>query len=164
MLMFKPIATSSLLSWVLCFLSGLFISFALYLYLGEELISSWLEKNSGLSHVNYMSLTIKLSLIIGALTSSTLLIFYFVGTGFSNISLNPSLVTKLVFSHLSPICVVPNIILQIDGRRPAINMMVGFLISLFLATAIFSHLLSILLIPILFYYGLGSQSDRYYRA
>ncbi|MDB2447104.1 hypothetical protein N9W79_00610 [bacterium] len=160
----RQVSGSPLFSWGIFFLIGIFTSFSLYLHLSEELASSWLEKNSGMSHGEFISLTTQTSTIVGLMSTALALAFYVAGAFIYGFQVNPVVVIQMFFTCLGPALVVPNVLLQIDGRRASINMMSGFLISLFLCTAIFAHIASVALVAVLFYYGQSTQVDRYYRA
>jgi hypothetical protein len=164
LLLLPQVAGSTLFTWAIFFIIGLVASFSLYSHLSEEISSSWLDKNSGMSHIEFIGLTIKTSASIGfALCLFTIFIYIF-SLQIQGLHFSLLFGIQLIFTLLIPTLVVPNIILQIDARRTSINMMSGFLISLFLCTAVFAHIAAVILIPILFYYGQSTQVDRYYRA
>jgi len=164
LILLPQVALSKLFSWAIFFLIGTIGSFAMYVHLSEEITSSWLDKNCGMSHGEFMSLTTKISLITGLLLSGLTLAVYVTTLAIHDLTFKPLDFLQLLSTMLISLLVVPNVILQIDARRPSVNMMSGFLISLFIGTAFLAHIASLIIIPILFYYGQTTQVDRYYRA
>lgn len=160
----KIVVLSPLYSWSIFFLIGLFSSFAVYIHLADEIASSWIEKNAGMSHANFIKLTLFTSSIVGIYTSLTAAFIYVCSHYLFDLNINLPLLIQFIFTSMVPVLVVPNVILQIDARRATVNIMSGFLISLFICTAVLAHVASILIIPLLFYYGQSTQVDRYYRA
>ena len=160
----KTVTSSPLLLWAICFTSGLFSSFGLYLNFADELKASWIEKNAGMAHAEYMRLANLVSAIISAILAVIAYTMIALGSAYFNLEYDALTLIQFTLITIAPVLVVPNVILQIDGRRASINMMAGFLVSLFLCTAIFAHIAATLVILALFYYGTTTQIDRYYRA
>ena len=69
-----------------------------------------------------------------------------------------------VFITFTPVFLVPFAIFQIDGRRAIIQVMSIILASIFICTGIYASLFSIVLLPVVAYYGINSQDGRFYRA
>jgi hypothetical protein len=63
-----------------------------------------------------------------------------------------------------PAVTAPCLLLQIDGRRLAVNLLLILIVSLFIGTAVFAHWLGVLLIPLLIGAAGPSQAGRFYRA
>ena len=71
---------------------------------------------------------------------------------------------KVFCITLLPFLTAPWLMFQIDVRRPWISAVVSLLVNLFVGTALLASWLSVILVPILRYYGLQSQNGRFYRA
>ncbi len=143
--------------WLLALLSGLLTGVAHILVAAEDLKSSWLEKNAGLSHDSFIKTQISLSMLLALLLLVPTLLLGVI----SDLPLNQKLSLMLTAPAVS--AMVPGIILQIDGRRPEISAVVLILLGLFVGTAILAHPLSFLLTILVVSYGVSSQSDRYYK-
>lgn len=159
------VARTPVTSWAAFFVVGNLVATALYFHFVDELRSSWVEKNAGLSHEKFMGICAALAALFGGIASFAGMVVFLGGKiTFGEPLTEPILLMKLISSSLIPCLVVPNILLQIDPRRVSVNMMSGFLVSLFIATAVFAHIAAIVLVFALFYYGQTSQANRYYRA
>ncbi|MEI8026540.1 MAG: hypothetical protein WCI18_09340 [Pseudomonadota bacterium] len=143
--------------WLLALLSGILTGVAHILVAAEDLKSSWLEKNAGLSHESFIKTQISLSMLLAILLFLPSLLLGVV----SDLPLSQRLSLMLTGPAVS--AMVPGIILQIDGRRPEISAVVLVLLGLFVGTAILAHPLSFLLTILVVSYGVSSQSDRYYK-
>ncbi len=143
--------------WLLALLSGILTGVAHILVAAEDLRSSWLEKNAGLSHESFIRTQIAVSILLALFLMLPSILLGLI----SDLPLNQKLSLMLTGPAVS--AMVPGIILQIDGRRPEISAVVLILLGLFVGTAVLAHPLSFLLTFLVVSYGVSSQSDRYYK-
>lgn len=143
--------------WLMGLLSGLLAGVAHILVAAEDLRSSWLEKNAGLSHESFMGTQMQIAVLLAVLLWAPTLFLVL----FSELPLTQRLSLMLIGPSVS--AMVPGIILQIDGRRPEISAGVLVLLGLFVGTAVLAHPLGFLLTILVVSYGVSSQSDRYYK-
>jgi hypothetical protein len=143
--------------WLVCLASGLLGGIAHIIVAAEDLRSSWLEKNAGLSHESFQETQIKISILIA----------FFVFIPSLALALLSPLPWEqrysLILTGQAVSVMVPGILLQIDGKRAEISSVVLVLLGLFVGTAVLAHPLSFLLSILVVGYGLSSQSDRYYK-
>lgn len=152
---------------ILCsFASGLILASILIYQVAFDLSYSWIEKNIGISHKSYLHSITKLCTIWGIILGSVNGGGYFI-THLYFINFNTELLSeaiKIIFISMTPSWIIPQIIFQVDPRRPVIQIFIMFIFSLFINTAIFATTVTILLLPLIDYYGKISQKDRFYRA
>lgn len=148
------------------FLVGFHIFVALAFTLALDLSSIWFEKSSGSSHDDvvgaYGQISISVAIGVGLLVAVA-----FLAPHLMRIDSNWSILSEALRLGLvaaAPILLFPSLMFQIDGRRPITQVMAGFLISLFLSTAIYASWFALILLPIVQHYGLGIQKGRLYRA
>ena len=63
-----------------------------------------------------------------------------------------------------PAVVTPWLLLQIDGRRPALPALTVLIVALFVATATLAHWIGALLLLLLRHFAAQTQDKRFYRA
>lgn len=154
-------------AWILCFSAGNLASWVIAFQAADDLDFAWSERCLGVSHDDYIgiyrtiarSLTILLAagaIITGAITSA-----YYGNVG--ETALSTSWLTLVFTLSVCPL-LMPDLLLQVDGHRPVIQITMVTLFGLFIATAVFAHPLGILLVPLLKYYAAEVQKNRYYRA
>lgn len=152
--------------FLICFGSGLLTSCSLSFQFSEDLKSSDLEKSSGVSHKDYLlSLCLSSAIVaifIGGIFSATYFLFKLILSENSGPLIFETL--KIFFMTALPSFLVPNVFFQIDGRRAFFPILTTFLLSLFVSSAIYASMFSLVLFPIIAYYGWTSQNDRFYRA
>ncbi|MCB9228717.1 MAG: hypothetical protein H6618_03815 [Deltaproteobacteria bacterium] len=152
------------LLFLLVLMSGLCVAAALIIQIAADLESSWFEKNLGVSHDQWLLSVLVLALTVAGLHSLLILCMMLVSTLLSGGILMSVHVLKLAAVTLVPPFMVPFLCLQIDGRRVLAQLLSVSLCSLFVATAVYASLFSLLLLPLIAYYGLDSQKGRFYRA
>ena len=148
-------------SYALGFVLGSVICFQIT----EEFKSIWLERNAGVSHKNYMKslqlLTHCIGLCgIGSLSLGLFLSFFLFGESFNGESF--VFLVKAGALVYVPVWLVNCIALQLDPRNAQVQVIILFLLSLFLCTAIMINLLFILLCFGFHIYGQDSQKNRFY--
>lgn len=148
----------------LSLLAGLQMAFALSIQIASDLSYSWIEKNLGISHDQYIATLFKLAIILGSASGLCSMLCYGANSFTKTEYLNWLIAAKVFFIGMTPAFMVPNIIFQIDGRRTFIQILNIILASLFVGTAIFAHIAGALLLPLIAYYGITSQQGRFYRA
>ncbi len=156
-------SAADLLVVVAAYFTGIAVAFSLILFIADDCKSLWIEKECGVSHNLFFASLELLGLSIGAvflvLQGSLMgLVWGFAAPP----TLGGLLMLKIVAIMITPSCIVPALALQIDGKRPGVQMISVILVSLLLTTAIFAQLLSVLLLPLVSSYGRSSQRDRYY--
>jgi hypothetical protein len=147
--------------------AGYFAGAALCFQLAEDLGSAWTERGFGVTHDEFLSAYERLGLGAGLAVGAAAAAIYGVGVvlhgdEFSAATLLIAL--KILVLGILPPLAVPMVMLQIDGRRAAINLLLTLLAALFVGTAILATWLGLLLVPLLRYYALKSQAGRFYRA
>lgn len=147
----------------LAFGCGWLISQGLALQIADDFAYSWLEKNAGIDHKTYLRTLKIVTLLIGSTVAliaaaSTAIAFPF------DLSARLVLAAQVLAITLTPSLILPSIVMQIDPRRPGVQAVVLALVGLFIGTAIYASLWSILLLPILANAADQSQENRFYRA
>lgn len=143
--------------WLFAFAAGQLAGTAHAIIASEDLRGSWLEKNAGLSHSDFISTHLQLAGLIASMLIIPGIFFLW----FSDIHMTQKI--SLIMAGPCVSAILPGILLQIDGKRPEVTTIVLFLLGLFIATAILAHPLSICLTFLVISYGMSSQTDRYYR-
>jgi hypothetical protein len=151
-----------LLTLVLAYFTGLLSAAALILCIAEDCRSLWIERNCGVSHELYLR---ALQLLAGCIGSATALLSaaalsYPLFVAYP--SLSGEVVAKAALVSFACPFLVPYLALQIDGKRSGVQIITAVLVSLLLVTAIFAHILSVLLLPLIASYGLKAQRGRFY--
>jgi hypothetical protein len=151
------------MSVVLGYFTGLLSAAALILRGAADCRSLWIEKNCGVSHTLFLQTLQVLALIIAsatALVQGLCLALPLLLT--QEAACDGAMVIKVALISFSCPFLVPAFALQIDGRRSGVQLITSVLVGLLLTTAVFAHSLSSLLLPLVAYYGLTSQKDRFY--
>ncbi len=156
--------------------AGFIASLALIFFIADDISQAWTERGAGVSHEQFVSAYEVLSWRIGCgyavvgaglfLLANYLRLSDIVTIGPKGLAGTAVLsdAGKVFCVTLLPFLTAPWLMFQIDARRPWITAVVTLLVDLFVGTAILASWLSIILVPILRYYGLQSQNGRFYRA
>ncbi len=153
---------------LICFLAGSIASWSLALQVAADLDYAWAERCMGVSHAEFVGAYQVLGVIGAAALFLTFwlclpLISLLLGAE-SRLPYSPMVLVQCALAAtVSPLMMV-DLLLQVDGRRPLIQMTLVALLGLFMATAIFAHPLAVALLPLFKYYAAQSQAGRYYRA
>ena len=144
---------------------GLFIGFAFSLQIAADFQTVWLEKNSGVSHDNYLKVLRQIGFCLGSAIGILMSITWF----FSQTEFDyewQSWIVVFKFGIISFISswLLPYLVFQVDVHRPFVHLLTLTIVSLFLGTAVFANILSVFVFPLVRYYGLISQEKRFYRA
>ena len=138
--------------------------------------SSKYEKLCGMSHANYIKslklvsyclsfiafMCVFVSLILAWMFSSSLSDIFDINVN-NNLNLfNIIMIFKFAVIAAIPCVLLPSFLLQIDGKKSAVNTILIFIISLFLATLIYVNILCVLLLPVIIIYADNYQLNRYY--
>ncbi len=148
------------------FACGIFLATAMAFQLAEDLQYAWAERCMGVSHEQFIKtyylvgiiLAIGFGLPVLALTNAA---------AWSNGDLNREIAIsflKLPVMIFVPCFLLPQIGLQVDGRRPAIQIMMLVLFGLFIVTAIYAHWLSIVILFLMRSFTEQNQQGHFYRA
>lgn len=129
--------------------------------LREDLSCAWAERSMGVSHNDLIGVYLLLGMILALPYMVIMGLLTIVGGDLPFTVLQ--LGSLLAITALGPM-LTPSLMFQIEARRPALTVVVVFLVVLFLGTALIAHLASIVLGPILHYYASRYQHGRYYRA
>lgn len=144
--------------------ASLFAATALSFQLTDDLREAWIERQLGVSHAAFVNAYERLGLLLGSAVGLVATLAYVGGALASGHGVHPVAPLQIfAIGALAPVT-LPWLMMQIDGRRPAVVLLTSILVGLFIGTAIVAHPLSLGLIPILRYYGAKSQDGRYYRA
>lgn len=149
-------------------LAGLILSTWFAAFIAEDLAQSWTEKGTGVHHNDYIKTLEILSwhLIQWPLIISILLTGLMISQSQSlNLSLGtmvailPAALTGAIGTLL-----LPWVVLQIDGKKPAIPVMTVTIMGLFVGSAMLAHPLGIVLMPLIRSFALNHQQGRFYRS
>ena len=147
---------------------GYLLSGILCVQMAEDLRHAWLERGLGVSHEEFMRSYQLVATIIGSISGLAAVLVYFlaksVTAGYSVTILDAATASKLLPLGALSSVITPSLLLQIDGRRPAINFLIVFLATMFVGTAILAHWLGILLVPLVIMTANPNQAGRFYRA
>lgn len=161
---------STALLWLIAFLGGLLAGFAHAIQAAQDMRSSWLEKNAGLSHGQFMGTQLQLTALIVSFQIILGLPFLIAGlTEIGDLASETAIVKNsltywsLILTGPSVTALVPGLILQIDGKKAEVSCMALFLLGLFIATGVLAHPAASVLTVLAVGYGLNSQTDRFYR-
>ena len=116
-----------------------------------------------MSHDNIMRSYLFLGLIFGCGVGLLNLAAFTLG-GIQNNTFQDLEPLKLVLIGATPCLLLTAIMFQVDPKRPGIQLITSFIISLFIGTAIFASWLSVLLIPVIIYYSHNYQKDAYFKS
>ena len=140
----------------------------LCIQMASDLKHAWLERGVGVTHNEFIRAYHFTGGILGFLVGCSAAIAYLIGitSGSVNPDVGASILTaaKVIAVAAVPAVTVPCLLLQIDGRRLAVNLLLILIVSLFIGTAVFAHWLGVLLIPLLIGAAGPSQAGRFYRA
>ncbi len=145
-------------SVVAAMVAGILAASSLAFQMAEDLPNAWTERGFGVSHADF----VKAYLLLGLRIAGLLLVAAAVTQLALSSDVNGALKVGAVAAI--PAIAAPGLLLQIDGRRPAVNILLILIAGLFLGTAVFAHWLALVLIPVLHYWALQSQAGRFYRA
>ncbi|MCX6106635.1 MAG: hypothetical protein NTY08_12470 [Proteobacteria bacterium] len=136
--------------------------------MASDLKHAWLERGVGVTHDEFIRAYHYTGGILGLLVGCSVAIAYLVGIGAGSVSptMEATILTaaKVLAVAAVPAVTAPCLLLQIDGRRLAVNLLLILIVSLFIGTAVFAHWLGVLLIPLLIGAAGPSQAGRFYRA
>ena len=147
--------------------SGIFLSLTLAFQLQDDLSYAWAERCLGVSHAEVIATFETMGGILG-LSLGSVFALLFCGSGLvltpdAGLHLLSQGVKLGVLAALASL-LMPHLMFQIDPHRPAIQIVLVTLGTLFIGTAIFAHWLGVILIPALRYYAMAHQLGRFYRA
>lgn len=138
---------------------GITASFGFVYAVAADLPGTWFERQAGLTHESWMKSWQQIATVLAVV----LLIF-----GLLALAAVPpaermrSLALPLITAFMP--WLAPSLILQIDGRARAANLLVMMLIGLFIGTAMIATPWAAIVIPILKSQASGYQNNRFYRA
>lgn len=159
-----PIETRFDFVRVLCsFTCGLFFSVALLFQVATDLSNSWFEKNLGVSHDEFIGSYEIIGLIMSLGFGCMIPMVFLLTKTLERPNIALHLITVILVAVVPPI-LAPSFSLQVDGRRPYLQIMIVVVVGLFVATAIFANPASFILVPIIRYYAKNYQNARFYRA
>ncbi len=145
---------------------GILAASTLSFQVAEDLANAWVERGFGVSHDQFVKSYQWLGARLGGSTFAVLALAYAAASwshGAEGLALLLDAAKVGAVAAVPPL-VAPVLLLQIDGRRPAINVLMTVIAGLFVGTAVFAHWLGLALIPVLHYSALQSQAGRFYRA
>jgi len=141
--------------------SGWLVGSIFMLQAEEDLRWGWFERSAGLSHQKFIG-----AYHIMARWSALFLVVWNLLTWGLIHSSATSVLDGLRLGLIAavPVWLTPSLLLQIDARRPVLQIIMLLMVALFLGTALLASWASLLLPPIVSYYASNSQQGRYYRA
>ena len=154
----------SIVHFFLAMGSGCLSALGLVFLLCDWIQVNHLEFSAGLSHEKVMSSVEKLTALIAISIALCFLLGYISSYVIGTPKVAGSEIIKITVAAMVPILIVPYQWFQIDAQKAGVQWIVIILAALFLGTAIYAHLASLILLPFVRYYGLSSQIDRFYRA
>jgi hypothetical protein len=146
---------------------GFLVGLCLCFQMAEDLEYAWFERCLGVAHGDFEAAYERAGLGLGIGAALVACLCFLVGTlagsaGLTGGSPVAALTTGAVAAI--PSVIAPSLLLQIDGRRVFVTSLTLLIVSLFIATAVVAHWLSLVLIPLLRYFAKNSQAGRFYRA
>ena len=150
----------------LVFAIGLLAALSLLAQASEDLKFSWAERTMGVAHDAYVAAYQSLAWRLVGIAGLAVLLTLILVTLYSGKPPQQAILSSMQLTLVcaTPLYLAPCLMLQIDGRRPGIQALVILMVGLFVATAIFAHILATLLLPLVKYYGDETQAGRFYRA
>lgn len=148
------------------FATGIFLATAMAFQLAEDLQYAWAERCMGVSHELFVKTYYAIGAILAVVFGAVMLCIILAGayaTGSPDAALL-SAYCKVPVIVFVPCYLLPQIGLQVDGRRPAIQIMMLILFGLFLVTAIYAHWLSVILLVLMRSFTEQNQQGHFYRA
>ncbi len=136
---------------------GIVASTSLAFQMAEDLQVAWTERSLGVTHDQFLGAY----QLVGFVLGSAALLLGFVAT-FT--ALTPLDALKVGVLAALPLGIAPLILLTIDGRKPAVNVLITLIVATFVGTAVLAHWLSLALLPLLRHYALKTSAGRFYRA
>ncbi|WP_141735373.1 hypothetical protein [Oligoflexus tunisiensis] len=141
---------SALLAWALAF------------QLEDDMRAIWFERQLGCSHEEFVKVYEHISWRLG-LGLALLSLVSILVTGVPGRVPLGEWIKLLPIAALFPL-ITPAIMFQVAPERPLLQILITSLIGLFLGTAIYAHILSIVLVPIAITYAKNYQKDNFYRS
>jgi hypothetical protein len=143
-------------------LASALLAWAVAFQLEEDMRAIWFERQLGCSHEEFVKVYEQICWMLG-LSLALLSLLTILVTGVPGRVPLGEWVKLLPIAALFPI-ITPAIMFQVAPERPLLQILITGLIGLFLGTAIYAHILSILLVPIAITYAKNYQKDNFYRS
>lgn len=144
------------------FLFGLFMAFGLCFQFAKDLEFRWYENQVGIDQKivvgAYRILAIQIYLIPLLLAIALHFIFFWNGRYPLNIGI------KTIIFYLLPSLLTPSLMAQVDPRKPWIQCFIIALLTFFIASGFMMTWFCLLLVPLVDYYGLKMNQDRFSRS
>lgn len=137
---------------------GLFCMVALALQLQKDCEHLWLEHSSGVSQERYLQAYNRIALKMFFSISSLVLMTFTIHTDFGL-----SNAVKVLACLATPLALFSSYAFLLDPKKPLLQIMIIMLVSLFIITTIYIHVLGVVLIPAAAYYGYQHQIGFLYR-
>jgi hypothetical protein len=141
---------SGIMAWTLAF------------QLEDDMRAIWFERQLGCSHEEFVKVYEHISWRLG-LGLAVLSLLTLLATGVPGRVPVGEWLKLLPIAALFPL-ITPAIMFQVAPERPLLQILITSLIGLFLGTAIYAHILSIVLVPIAITYAKNYQKDNFYRS
>ena len=157
----RIMAAPLLLAAAASLMVGIFLATAMCMQVAEDLKCGWMEPFMGISHRMFVNSYYLIGTLLGGAFGLVEALFYLASGapgGFATmIQAMQLLAIVMVFPLLAP-----SLLFQLDARRPILTIFAGTLIALFIGTAIYVHLASVLILPVVVYYADDYQNNRFY--
>ena len=164
-----PLALAVLLAFAIGILAAAALAFAM----AEDASRAWVERSLGVSHEEYLGAWELVALRVALTVGLAAALAYVLGQWLAEPTLDflrgddwasgLSALGKVFVIAGLPALLAPMMMLQVDGRRPAVILLLTIVAALFLATAVYAHWLSLALVPLLRGFAHQSQAGRFYR-
>ncbi|MBI2603650.1 MAG: hypothetical protein HYW48_11415 [Deltaproteobacteria bacterium] len=146
------------------FMVGFLGACALAFQYSDDVQYGWVEKSLGVSHRLYMHNLTLTATILALLLAVCNAFAWCIGAANSDAGQFFDQGLRAFAVTFIPVWMVPFALFQIDARRAALTILLTFLSGIFAATAVYATWFSLLLMPLIVYYGYQSQEGRFYRA
>jgi hypothetical protein len=143
--------------------AGLCVATGLALQLADDLRIAWIDRAVGVTHQAFVGVYERLALRLGLGTMVFVGSAAILGALAGGHPIDAAAAQSAIVAAI-PVLVMPNLMFQIDARRPALTMLVVLVVSLFIATACYAHWAGVLLLPLLRTFAMSAQHGRFYRA
>lgn len=143
--------------------SGYMASAAMIYQVQDDMEHPWIERHCGISHNHMVSCYLVMSIFFAAVFGLLQVVMFSLGSATWSVLIDSNTWKLLAVGATSPL-ILSAIIFQIDPKRPVVQLIISFIVSLFLGTAIYAHWLSAFLIPVFIYYSLNYQQDAFFKS
>jgi hypothetical protein len=143
-------------------LASALLAWAVAFQLEEDMRAVWFERQLGCSHEEFVAVYQQLCWMLGLAMAALTFFLLLIGGVPARDPLSEWL-KLLPIAALFPL-ITPSIMFQVAPDRPLLQILISSLIGLFLGTAIYAHILSIIAVAMAIHYAKNYQKDNFYRS